>query len=332
MKVFIAGATGVLGRSLTRQLQGRGHEVLGLARSAKGERVIASLGGRSCRADMFDVDSLARAAEGAEVVVHAATAIPTSSRPSPADWALNDRIRREGTRALAAAAARVGARLYIQQSVVWVATPPDGAFFDEDSPAYPDEITRSALDGEQIAREAGEQAGFAVAVLRFGGFYGAESAHIRQFGAALAARKLPIFGRGDAIWANIHVDDAAAATLAVAEAGRGGLWHVVDDEPATAAAVLTALAARLGAPAPWRIPLWLARLLAGGHAVRFLTRSTRTSNARFRRDLGWAPRYPSYREGLDQIVAAWAAEGFLVSAPFSRPTEASGLLEPSSRS
>ena len=106
MKVFIAGATGVLGRSLIRQFRERGHSVIGMARSAKNEDTIRKLRRREPRADLFDADSLARAADGADVIVHAATAIPTATKPRPEDWKTNDRIRRDGTRALAQAAGR----------------------------------------------------------------------------------------------------------------------------------------------------------------------------------------------------------------------------------
>lgn len=190
MKVFVAGATGVLGRGIVRQLVGRGHEVVGLVRDDEGQRVVAALGGVGRRASIFDPDSLARAAEGSEVVVHAATAIPLKARAAARDWEMNDRIRREGTRALAGCAALVGARLYVQQSIVWVATPADGAFFDEDSEARPDEVSRSAFDGERIAFEAAGRGGFRAAVLRCGWFYGPDAGHTRMFGRELMKRRL----------------------------------------------------------------------------------------------------------------------------------------------
>jgi nucleoside-diphosphate-sugar epimerase len=310
MKVFVAGATGVLGRGIVRQLVGRGHEVVGLVRDDEGQRVVGALGGVGRRASIFDSDSLARVAEGSEVVVHAATAIPLKARAAARDWELNDRIRREGTRALAECAALVGARLYVQQSIVWVATPADGAFFDEGSEAHPDEVSRSAFDGERIAFEAAGRGGFRAAVLRCGWFYGPDAGHTRMFGRELMKRRLPVVGRGEALWACLHTEDAARAFAAAAEGDREGLWHVVDDTPAGAAEVLEEFARQLGAPPPRRAPVWLARLVAGRRAAGFFTRSTHTSNELFRRDFGWEPLYPSYREGLAQVVSAWAAEGF----------------------
>jgi nucleoside-diphosphate-sugar epimerase len=309
MRVFIAGATGVLGRGLIRQFRTRGHEVVGLARRPEGEEIVRALGGQPRHADLYNADELARAAEGSDVVIHAATAIPLTTRPRPVDWANNDRVRREGTEALSQTAARIGARLYLQQSITWVARPPDGAPFDEDSPPRPDAMTQSALDGERIALEAGRQTCLVVGVLRCGWFYGPDSPHTRMMADGLRKRSLPIIGDGEAVWSCLHTDAAAGAFVDAAEAGRGGRWHVVDDRPATAKEFLTAFAHRLGALPPRRAPEWLVRLIAGRYAVEFLTASTRTSNARIRQDLGWSPRYATFEEGLDQVMTRWREQG-----------------------
>jgi nucleoside-diphosphate-sugar epimerase len=235
MRVFVAGATGVLGRELVRQLLARGHQVVGLARSEANEALLRRMGAAARRADLFDAGQLARAAEACEAIVHAATSIPTKPRTTPADWAVNDRIRREGTQALGQAAVIVGARVYVQQSVAWLAAPPDGRPFDEDSPAHPDPPLQSALDGEQIAQEAGARGGFRVAVVRCGWFYGAETAHTRMFGELLRRRRLPVIGAGDAVWCVLHTADAAGAFVAALEKPASGVWHVVDDQPVTGA-------------------------------------------------------------------------------------------------
>jgi nucleoside-diphosphate-sugar epimerase len=311
MKIFIAGATGVLGRRLVRQFRDRGHVVRALARNKKNETTIHALGAESRSGDLFHADSLVRAAEGAEVVIHAATSIPTSAKPSPKDWQMNDQIRREGTRALTECAARIGAKLFLAQSIAWVARPENQGEFYEDSPLHTDARTQSAAEMEEIVREAGERSGLGVGILRFGWFYCADSAHTRYFGENLAARKLPIIGKGDAIWSWIHADDAAAAFVAVAEAKRSGLWHVVDNEAVAAADYLRYFAKRLGAPEPRQVPVWLARMLAGSAATEFMTASTRTSNERLRNELGWKPQFPSYREGLDEVIPHWRAENFV---------------------
>ncbi|HKZ99007.1 MAG TPA: NAD-dependent epimerase/dehydratase family protein [Thermoplasmata archaeon] len=310
MRIFLAGATGVLGRRLIAQFRGRGHEVVGLARSLGNESTIAVLGGTPRRGDLYDVESIAQAAEGADVVVRAATAIPRGARFRPRDWIANDRIRREGTRALTEAAARVHARLYLQEGIVWVAQPETGAPFDETSPVAPRLWYGSAADAESIARDAGRRHGFEVATLRFGMFYGSDAAQTRLMGDALRRRRLPILGPGDAAWSCIHLDDAASAMVAAAEAGGSGLWHVVDDRVVTMAEFFRTFAAVLEAPEPRRVPVSLAKLLIGRSTVSFLTASTRTTNARIRRDLGWSPRFPTIWEGLLEVAEAWKADGF----------------------
>jgi nucleoside-diphosphate-sugar epimerase len=199
-----------------------------------------------------------------------------------------------------------------------VARPADGSAFDEDSPIAADPLVQSAADAEAIAREAAAKHGFAVGILRGGSFYGPDSAHTRSIGEGLLKRRLGIIGDVEAVWAMIHSDDFASAFLAVAEKPLSGLWHVVDDELVTVPVLLTAFAAKLGAKPPRRVPVWLARLIAGEATVNFFTRTTRTTNARFRRDFEWSPMFPTYREGLDQIVAAWKAEQFLLQRQHSQ--------------
>jgi nucleoside-diphosphate-sugar epimerase len=305
MRVFIAGASGVLGRRLVRQFAERGHAVIGLVRSPKGEIAVQDAGGEPRQADLFDPDSLARAAEGCDTVIHAATAIPVKAKTTPADWAMNDHIRRKGTRCLTEAAAKIGAKLYLQQSVVWLARPRNESPFTEDSPTVSEPTIQSAIDAEKIAREAGSIEGFTVSILRGGYFYDSESEHTRMLGDALRERKMPIIGSGDALWAMIHTDDAASAYVAAAEKPTSGIWHIVDNELVSSRAFLNEFADGLGAPAPRRFPVWLAKRFAGEQAVAYFTKSTRTTNARFRQNFGWEPQYPTYREGLQQIIAEW---------------------------
>ena len=231
MKVFIAGASGVLGRRLVRQFVARGHSVIGQVRSAKAESAVREAGGEPRHADLFDAESLARAAEGCDTVIHAATAIPVKQKTTPADWAMNDHIRRKGTRCLTEAAAKIGAKTYLQQSITWVARPKDESPFDENSPTVPDTSIQSAIDAEAIAREAESAEGFTVAILRGGYFYDSESGHTRMIAEALRKRQMPIIGSGDAVWSMIHTDDVASAYVAAAEHPKSGVWHIVDNEP-----------------------------------------------------------------------------------------------------
>jgi len=308
VRIFVAGATGVLGRRLIPELAARGHHVVGLARSEAKAAQVRRLGGAAASASLFEAEELARAADGAEVVIHVATAIPTQTARRKAAWELNDRIRREGTRALARAAGLIGARRYLQQSVVWVVKRRVGETpFDEQTPPDPPALLRSAVDGEETARAAGARYGFGVAVLRGGSFYGPETAHSRMMASLIRRRQLPILGRGEFLLAPLHVADAALAFATAVEASATGTWNVMDDEPVSVARFLSHFAALLGAPPPRRLPLWIGRLVLGSAVLESLTTSMATSNAAIRRDLGWAPRYPTYREGLAEMVNTWNA-------------------------
>ncbi|WP_115865654.1 NAD-dependent epimerase/dehydratase family protein [Halorussus litoreus] len=333
MNVFVAGATGVLGRRLVAELAERGHEVIGLTRDDSGDELVRSRGGLPRRGDVLDRDSLRDACvdhgvdsgNGIDAVVHAATAIPTAQKPTADEWEQNGRVRREGARNLTAVAAEADADRFVQASVVWVARQPDGSAFDESADPHPDRTTRSALDAERIAREAGgatggEESGFDSVILRCGFFYSHDSAHTRTFGEQLLAGKLPILGggllgRSDAELSLLHADDAATAFAAAVEGDAAGLYHVVDDEPVTTAKLLRSFAERLGASEPRRIPGWLAKYLAGEDTVRLLTNSMPTSAERFRRDFDWEPEHPTYREGLDAVVERWTADGTLAETP-----------------
>jgi nucleoside-diphosphate-sugar epimerase len=309
LTVFIAGSTGVLGRRLIAQFRGIGWTVVAQVRSNERAALARALGAEPRIADLFDADALARAAEGADVVIHAATSIPTG-RTKPSEWAMNDRIRRDGSKALTEAAGRIGAKQYIFQSIVWVARPHDASYFDETSAVVYNPIFASAADGERITNEAATKHGFGAAILRGGFFYSADAAHIRDAAQQLKARKLPIIGKGNAIWAMVHAEDAARAYVCAAQTNARGTWHVVDDEPLPVGDLLETLAAIVRAPKPRHVPAWLARWIAGDAVVDYFTTSTRTSNAHLRRDLGWQPQFPGFSAGVQQIAAEWAAEGF----------------------
>lgn len=315
MNVFVSGATGVLGRRVIERLDDRGHEVVGLTRDDAGGDLVETRGGTAHRGDVLDQRSLEPAAEDVDAVVHAATAIPTKTKPTDADWAENDRVRLEGARNLVAAFGE-RAELFLFPSVVWVARQPDGSPFDEDAELDPDRATQSAVAVEEYLADAGAEHGFDATVLRYGFFYAPDAAHTRQFGRQLLAGDLPIVGGGllgrrDAELSLIHADDAAGAMASAIDGGTAGTYHVVDDEPVTPADLFSALAERLDAPEPSRVPGWLARFFVGKQTVDMLTSPMPTSNARFKDDVGWEPTYPTYREGLDQVVADWVDDGTL---------------------
>lgn len=312
MRVFIAGATGVLGRRLVSQFTDHGHTAVGLTRDERGDTIVESRGGEPRRADLFDEKSVVRAAEGADVVIHAATAIPTED-PSPEDWELNNRVRREGAQALTKAAADVGADQYLQQSIVWVARQPDGSAFDEDSARHPgDPSTRSAVDAEDISMEAGEQYGFDVGILRCGYFYAPDAYHTRDHGEAIIQGDQPIINGSEAAKiSRVHVSDAASGFVAAAEGNLSGIWHVIDNEPVPMAKFSTALAERLDAPAPERISEAVARREMGDVQVELLSSPMSTSSDKLQAETDWEPQYSTYKEGLDHVVKTWQSDGFL---------------------
>ncbi len=320
MNVFVAGATGVLGRRLVAELSTRNHQVVGLTRDARGDELVTENGGEPRRGDILDRESLSEAAADCDVLIHAATAIPTSLKPTDEEWTRNDLVRVQGGRNMVALANEIEAKRLLLQSIAWVARQPDGSSFDEDAPPHPDRVTRSALEAERIVRRGGEKGGFEVGILRCGWFYSADSAHIQWMGKGLLDGKFPILGGGllgrkDATLSVLHVEDAARAFAAAAESNATGLWHVTDDEPVTVAAFLTAFAERLDAPAPRRIPGWVARPLVGKNSVELLTSSMPTNNERFRETFDWQPQYGSYRDGLSEVVQQWEEDDKFVRTP-----------------
>ncbi|WP_458206889.1 NAD-dependent epimerase/dehydratase family protein [Haladaptatus sp. NG-SE-30] len=316
MNVFVAGATGVLGRRLVTELTDSGHTVVGLTRDTRGDEIVAERGGEPRRGDVLDRESLLTAAENCDVLIHAATAIPTSRKPTEEEWVRNDRVRVEGARNLVSVATEIDARRLLLQSITWLARQPSGESFDEDSPPNPDRTTKSADDAERIVQRGADEHDFEVGILRCGWFYAPDSPHTRQMGSGLLDGKFPIlggglFGRQDATLSILHVEDAARAFATAAESDATGLWHVTDDEPVTLATFLRTFADRLGASEPRRIPGWLLRPVVGKASVRLLTSSAPTSNERFRETLDWEPRYPTYREGIADVVETWREEGTL---------------------
>ena len=316
MKVFIAGATGVLGRRLVDRLVDGDHEVVGLARDDAGERAVERRGGTARRGDVLEPRSLERALDDdVEMLVHAATAMPDSTKPSDGEWARNDRVRRQGARNLLDAAPD-GLRQVLFPSVVWIARQPDGSQFDETADRHPDRATESAAEVEDLLDERAAAEGFDAAVLRCGFFYASDARDTREWAEMLLDGDLPIVGGGllgrrDAELSFVHADDAAAAFVAAVEAGASGTYHVVDDVPVTGAEYFRTFAELLDAPEPSRIPAWLARFFVGKVNAEGFTSPMPTTNEKARSELGWEPEYPTYRDGLEQVLEAWRADGTL---------------------
>jgi nucleoside-diphosphate-sugar epimerase len=317
MKIFVAGATGVLGRALVPQLVARGHEVVGMTRSASKKQLMAELGARPVVADALDRDAVAEAVASAEpeVIVHQLTAL--SGKLSVRDMrhpehsalaTMTNRLRTEATDHLLAAGRAAGARRFVAQSFGafrWART--GGPVLSEADPIDPNPpgAMRPALVGilhvERTvpAIEWGEGV-----VLRYGGFYGPGTAISLAPDAPMAApirkRLFPIIGDGGGVWSHVHVDDAAAATATAVEHGAPGVYNIADDEPAPVREWLPALASALDAKPPRRIPRWLGRLAAGEMATLMMTEARGASNEKAKRELGWQLQYPSWRQGFAQ--------------------------------
>jgi 2-alkyl-3-oxoalkanoate reductase len=310
MRVFVAGATGALGRQLVPQLVAAGHEVVGMTRTASRQEALRAMGARPVVADALDPDAVARAVAeaGPEVIVHQLTALsgPPDLRHPDRFFAMTNRLRTEGTDHLLAAGRAVGARRVVAQSYAgWPFARTGGPVKDETDPLDPDppRALRTTLDAIRHVEEAVPGIGWGEGlVLRYGGFYGPGTSLSLEPGAAMVEpihrRQFPIIGDGGGVWSFVHIEDAAAATAAAVERGRAGIYQVVDDEPAPVREWLPALAEALGAKPPRRVPRWLGRLLAGEAATVMMTEIRGASNAKARRELGWTLRYPSWRLGF----------------------------------
>lgn len=317
MKIFVTGATGVLGSKLVDELTDRDHTVVGLARDDEGEQTIRERDGIPHRGDVFDRESLVAGADGADGVVHAATCLPTKTKTTEEDWRQNDRVRVDGGKNAIEAAATVGASRFLTHSVVWAYRNADGSKFDETATPNTDRTTESAVDVERLVRRASDDYGIDASILRFGWFYGPASGQTEQIAKNLLSGDLPIIGRGflgrgDTVISCIHSRDAARAMADAVEAEASGTWHVVDDKPVRTADFFSEFATRLQADDPRRVPRWLARFVAGSDMVRFLTSSFPTSNERFKAEVGWEPEFSTYRDGVAATVQTWLDDGTLV--------------------
>ncbi len=311
MRVFLAGATGVIGRRLTALLLAEGHEVTGMTRSAQRVEQLRAAGAEAVVADAFDAEELKRVVAEArpDAVIHQLTSIPAriDPRKMQRDFATNDRLRTEGTANLVAAAKAAGVTRLLAQSVAFFYAPgPPGTVHVERDPLLRAEqatgsVKRSAEALVSLERTVLDADG---TVLRYGYFYGPGSAISREgsTGREVARGRLPIVGSGAGVWSFIHVDDAAAATVAALGASKPGVFNVVDDEPARVAEWIPALARALGASKPRKVPALLARALAGSYGVALMTQAQGASAALAKRELGWSPRYTSWREGFETAL------------------------------
>jgi nucleoside-diphosphate-sugar epimerase len=314
MRILVAGATGALGKQLVPRLVAAGHDVWGATRSPEKGELVRGLGATPVVADALDPEAVASAVAQAEpeAIVHQLTALAGSLDLRNLDraFALTNRLRTEGTDHLLAAGRAVGVRRFVAQSFAgWPYAKVGGPVKDEDAPL--DESPPASVE-ETLAAIRHLEAAVTGAdwtegiVLRYGGFYGPGTS-IEPGGEQyeqLRKRRFPIVGDGGGVWSFIHVEDAADATVAAVERGRPGIYNVVDDEPAPVAEWLPAAAAAIGAKPPRRVPRWLGRLVAGEAVAVMMTEVRGASNAKAKRELGWTPAHPSWREGFAELAEA----------------------------
>jgi nucleoside-diphosphate-sugar epimerase len=307
MKVFVAGATGAMGKQLVPRLLAADHEVVGMTRSESNAAALRELGAAAVVADALNAQQVAEAVAGAEpeVIVHQLTAIGSvNPRRFDSDFAMTNRLRSEGTDHLLSAARAVGARRFVAQSyAAWPYERSGGPVKDEQAPldSTPPKEMRESMKAIRHLEDAVTAADFTEGiVLRYGAFYGpgtSLSTGGEQF-EMVRKRQFPLVGDGGGVWSFIHIEDAADATVLAIEHGQRGIYNVVDDDPAQVAVWLPALAHSIGAPKPWHVPRFVGRMFAGEAGATMMTDIRGASNAKAKRELGWQPGHPSWREGF----------------------------------
>jgi nucleoside-diphosphate-sugar epimerase len=306
VRVFVAGASGAIGRPLVPLLVAAGHEVTGTTRSQERAEAIRAAGATPAVVDALDAQALREAVTAAapEVVVHQLTSLPDRFEPRRKDiYDATNRVRREGTRNLLEAARAAGARRFVCQSIAFAYRPAaQPEVMDEQAPLAlnaPPPFGEGVRVIDEMERAVVGADGLEGLVLRYGWFYGPGTYYAEDgsMTAEVRRRRFPIIGSGAGLFSFIHTDDAAAATVAAVERGAPGIYNVVDDEPAAQRDWLPAFAQAVGAKPPRRVPVWLARLVAGGMATAINVQPG-ASNAKAKRELGWQPRWASWREGF----------------------------------
>jgi nucleoside-diphosphate-sugar epimerase len=314
MKIFLAGASGALGKRLVPLLVAKGHRVTGTTRTEAKADAIRAQGATPVVVDGLDRDALIQAVVDAqpEVIVHQMTALAGGFdlRQMEKTFGETNRLRSAGTDTLLEAARMTGARRFVAQSYAgWPAERKGGAVKTEEDPfdADPPPKLRPVLEAIRHTETAVTSAdGIDGIVLRYGGFYGPGTSLVRggEQVEEVAKRRFPVIGSGGGIWSFIHIDDAAAATVAAIEGGAPGVYNITDDDPAPVAEWLPGLAAALGAKPPRHLPAFIGRLAVGPHGVAMMTDIRGASNAKAKRELGWEPRHPSWRQGFPEALAA----------------------------
>jgi nucleoside-diphosphate-sugar epimerase len=311
MRILVAGATGVIGRPLVKALGELGHDVVGTTRSEERAQAIRELGAEPVVVDARDTDALRPAVIEArpEVVINQLTNLPQRLNYRKAAETFGPTTELRGTvgPALAGAAAEAGAKRLISQSVCFFYASTGKPVHSEDDPLVelPPEspAAKGTIALEALERSTLETPGLEGVVLRYGFFYGPGSAYASDGAWAedVRRRRFPIVGKGTGIFSYVHMDDAVSATIAALDRG-SGIYNVCDDDPAPMSEWLPAYADALGAKPPRRVPAWLAGIIAGKQAVAMATMLEGASNEKAKRELAWAPKYPSWRQGFSEAL------------------------------
>jgi nucleoside-diphosphate-sugar epimerase len=309
MRVFVAGATGVIGQYLVPGLIEAGHDVTASTRSPLKANQLKGQGATPVIVDGLDREAVLKAVAAAqpEVIVHQMTALTSlkSFRNLDKQFAVTNELRSAGTDYLLEAANQAGTRRFIAQSFIgWNNARSGGPVKTEQDPLDPDPLagTAKSLAAIEHLEEAVPAQVPEGLVLRYGIFYGHGASDLML--EVARKRQMPVIGGGTGIWSFTEVTDAAAATVAAVTRGAAGIYNVVDDEPAPVSEWLPYLASCVGAKPPVRAPAWLGRLLGGEMIVSWMTQGRGSSNEKAKRELGWTPKYPSWRDGFP----VWAEE------------------------
>ncbi|MGH3383893.1 MAG: NAD-dependent epimerase/dehydratase family protein [Nocardioidaceae bacterium] len=303
MKVVVAGATGAIGRYLIPRLIARGHHVTASTRRQDKLDGLRTLGAEPVVMDGLDRGAVAKVIERAEpeVIVHQMTALAGKANLRKFDtwFATTNQLRTTGTENLLAAAEAAGVQKLVAQSYTgWSNARTGGPVKSEDDPLdpAPAKNQEESMAGLRFLDQVVPSAPLQGIVLRYGNFYGPGASE--EMVMLVRKRQLPVIGNGAGVWSWVHLDDAAAATVAAVERGSRGVYNVVDDEPAPVSEWLPHFADAVGAKPPLRVPVWLGRLAAGEVTVRWMTEARGSSNDRAKSELGWSPKWPMWRDGF----------------------------------
>jgi nucleoside-diphosphate-sugar epimerase len=309
VKVFVAGASGVIGRPLVRQLVSAGHEVVGATSKPENAGRLEAAGAMPVVCDALDAAAVRSAIGNAapEMVINQLTRLPREYNPRKINYGPTNRARAEGGHNLIEAARAAGVRRFITQGIAFIYAPEGEMVKNEQARPWteaPEPFQGGVAAMLEHEREAMQTPGLEGVVLRYGQFYGPGTYYAADGNIAdqVRRRRFPIVGPGEAMFSFIHIDDAASATVASLERGAPGVYNVVDDEPAPLREWLPVYAEAIGARRPRRVPTFLARLVAGPFAAAFATKLRGASNAKAKRELGWEPRYPSWRQGFREAL------------------------------